>query len=140
MKILIAVDGSVVTRRMLDYLATHDEWLGAAHRYTVIHVMPPVPGPAASALGRDTLKGYYADGSEAVFKPIRSFLAKCGIEASYVAKVGHAAELIAKLADSKDFDLVVMGSHGHGAIGNLILGSVATKVLAGCSKPVLLIR
>lgn len=34
MKILIAVDGSDYTKRMLACIAAHDEWLGAAHRYT----------------------------------------------------------------------------------------------------------
>jgi nucleotide-binding universal stress UspA family protein len=33
-----------------------------------------------------------------------------------------------------------MGSHGHGTLGNLILGSVATKVLANCEVPVLIVR
>ncbi len=37
-------------------------------------------------------------------------------------------------------DLVVMGSRGHGDVVNLVLGSVATKVLAKCTVPVLLIR
>ena len=33
-----------------------------------------------------------------------------------------------------------MGSHGHGTLANLVLGSVATKVMALCSTPVLLVR
>jgi nucleotide-binding universal stress UspA family protein len=33
-----------------------------------------------------------------------------------------------------------MGSRGHSDFANLVLGSVATKVLAKCSVPVLLIR
>jgi nucleotide-binding universal stress UspA family protein len=33
-----------------------------------------------------------------------------------------------------------MGSHGAGALKNLVLGSVATKVLAQCTVPVLLVR
>jgi nucleotide-binding universal stress UspA family protein len=33
-----------------------------------------------------------------------------------------------------------MGSHGHSALGNLVLGSVVTAVLALCKVPVLLIR
>jgi len=36
--------------------------------------------------------------------------------------------------------LVVMGSHGHGSFGNLIMGSVATQVLANCKVPLLLVR
>lgn len=133
MKILIAADGSPFTKRMLAYLAAHDEWLGAGRH-------EPVPARAASVIDRDTLKSYYADTSEAVFKPIRAFFKKQGIEASFVSKVGHAPEVISKMADSGDFDLLLMGSHGHGTLGNLVMGSVATKVLAACKTPVLLIR
>jgi nucleotide-binding universal stress UspA family protein len=34
----------------------------------------------------------------------------------------------------------MMGSHGHGLLSGLVLGSVATKVLAGCKVPLLLVR
>jgi nucleotide-binding universal stress UspA family protein len=33
-----------------------------------------------------------------------------------------------------------MGTHGHGALGRLVMGSVSSQVLAGCTIPVLLIR
>jgi nucleotide-binding universal stress UspA family protein len=36
--------------------------------------------------------------------------------------------------------MVVMGSHGHGALGALLMGSAAQRVLAKCSVPVLLVR
>jgi len=36
--------------------------------------------------------------------------------------------------------LVLMGSHGHGEFANVVLGSVATQVLAACRTPVLLVR
>jgi nucleotide-binding universal stress UspA family protein len=140
MKILIAADGSTYTKRMLAYLAAHDEWLGAQHAYTVLTVSPPVPPRAAAVLDRDLLKGYYADENERVFKPIRSFFKKQGITAEYLAKVGHAAETIAKTAEAGNFDLLVMGSHGNGTLGSLVMGSVTTKVLAQCKTPVLLIR
>jgi nucleotide-binding universal stress UspA family protein len=44
------------------------------------------------------------------------------------------------VATSGKFDLVLMGSRGHSRLMNLVLGSVATQVLAGCGVPVLLIR
>jgi nucleotide-binding universal stress UspA family protein len=50
------------------------------------------------------------------------------------------ADTIAGAADKGKFDLLMMGSHGHGTLTNLVMGSVATKVLANCSTPVLLIR
>ena len=54
--------------------------------------------------------------------------------------MGPAGELIAKAPTEGNFELVLMGSHGHGALGNLVLGSVATQVLAHCKVPVLLVR
>ena len=51
-----------------------------------------------------------------------------------------AGAAIAKQADDGGFDLVVMGSHGHSAVVNLVMGSVVTQVLAHCKVPVLLVR
>jgi nucleotide-binding universal stress UspA family protein len=140
MKILIAVDGSPTTKRALAYLAAHDEWLGAHHRYTLLHVTPAVPPRAAAVIDKATLADYYAEEAEKVFKPLRGFFVKQSLNAEYVAKVGHAAEVIAAVAKKGDYDLLMMGSHGHGALGNLVLGSVSTKVLAHSELPVLLIR
>ncbi|MSQ50362.1 MAG: universal stress protein [Betaproteobacteria bacterium] len=36
--------------------------------------------------------------------------------------------------------MLVMGSHGRGVLRNLVLGSVATRVFAACTVPVLVIR
>ena len=140
MKILLAVDGSPYTKRMLAYLAAHDEWMGAHHQYTIMTVALPVPPRAASVLDKQLLKDHYADTQEKVFKPIRTFFGKQKMNAEFVGKVGHPAELIAEAATKGEFDLLVMGSHGHTNLGNLVSGSVATKVMAGCKTPVLLIR
>lgn len=140
MKILIAVDGSVYTRRMLAFLAAHEELLGTRHEYSVIHGVLAVPPRAAAFAGATMVREFYEADAEDVFRPIRAFFAQQGIEAKFVHTVGHVAESIARLADDGKFDMVVMGSRGHGEIVNLVLGSVATKVLAKCSVPVLLIR
>lgn len=140
MKILLAVDGSPFTKRMLAYLTAHDEFPGRAHAYTVLTVVPPVPQRAAAVLEKAMLDTYYADEAERVFKPMRPFLSKQGLEASFQYKVGPVADTIAGVATKGKFDLLVMGSHGHGTLVNLVLGSVASKVLAHCSVPVLLVR
>ena len=140
MKILVAVDGSKYTRRMLAYLAAHDEWLGSQHQYTVFNGVLAVPHRAAAFADPQVVKGYYDAEAQAVLKPIRAFFQKQGLDASFVHKVGHPAEMIARKADAGRFDLLVMGSHGHGLLANLVLGSVVTKVLANCATPVLLVR
>ena len=90
MKILAAVDGSPFTKRMLAYLAAHDEWLGAQHEYTLFTAVPAVPPRAAAVLDKEVLKSHYEDEAEKVFKPMRTFFTKQGIKASFVAKVGIA--------------------------------------------------
>ncbi|MEP7300068.1 MAG: universal stress protein [Caldimonas sp.] len=140
MKILVAADGSEYTKRMLAYIAAHDEWLGARHEYTVVHSVLAVPHRAASFVSADVVTGFYDDDAETVFRPIRAFLVQQGIQATYVRTIGPAGESIAKLADEGRFDLLMMGARGHGDLVNLILGSVATRVIASCKVPVLLVR
>jgi nucleotide-binding universal stress UspA family protein len=140
MKILVAADGSSHTKRMLAYLAAHEEWLGPAHHYTVLYCSPPLPPRAAAYCDREALRAFYAKESEKVFKPIRSFFARHDMKASFTEKVGQPAEAIAAFAEKGRFDLLAMGSHGHGPLGNVVMGSVVTKVLAHCKTPLLIIR
>ena len=140
MKILGAADGSAYTKRMLAYLAVHDAWLGSAYQYTVVHCAPALPARAKAYFDRETLRAYSTELHEKVFKPIRSFYKRHGVDAVFAGKTGYAAEVIATLAEKGKFDLIVMGSRGHGTLGNLVMGSVATKVLAGCDTPVLIVR
>ncbi|MBX3608949.1 MAG: universal stress protein [Hydrogenophaga sp.] len=140
MKILLAVDGSTYTKKMLGYLAAHDELFGTRHQYTTITVQAPLPPRARAAVGADIANGYYEDESNKVTAPVTKFLQRHGIEPKVIHKVGAPGEIIAKAANAGKFDLVIMGSHGHGALGNLVLGSVTTKVLAHAKSPLLIVR
>lgn len=140
MKILLAIDGSEYTKKMLAYLATHDELFGTANQFTLLTVNPQLPPRARSAVGKELVDAYHRDEAEKVLAPVTKFLLRHGIDAKTLAKVGHAGETISKTADSGKYDLLVMGSHGHGTLGNLVMGSVATQVLANSKVPVLLVR
>ncbi|MFY3384212.1 universal stress protein [Paracidovorax sp. MALMAid1276] len=140
MNILLAVDGSAYTKKMLAYLATHAELLGDNHEYTVLTIQAPLPARARSALGKEAVDSYHADEAEKVLAPVCKFLARHGVQAKRAMKVGHVGESIAKVADSGKFDLLVMGSHGHGALATLVMGSVTTQVLAHSKVPVLIVR
>ncbi|MEO6319357.1 MAG: universal stress protein [Polaromonas sp.] len=140
MKILLAVDGSSYTKKMLAYLTTHDEFFSANNEYSVLTVQPALPPHARAAVGKEVVDSYYADETEKVMAPVATFLTHHGINARSDWKVGPIGETIAKFADEGKFDLLIMGSHGHGALGNLIMGSVATQVLAHSKVPVLLVR
>ena len=64
MKILVAVDGSPFTKRMLAYLTAHDEFPGQGHQYTVLHTVAPVPARAAAVIDKPTLDAFYKDGAD----------------------------------------------------------------------------
>lgn len=140
MKILIAADGSHCTKRMLAFVAAHDDWLGPQHRYTVLHCVPAIPHRAAAFVTKDQVLAFYEEDAEAVFKPIRSFFRMHSIAVTFVHRIGPAGANIAKLAEKDKFDLVLLGTHGHGAVGGLVMGSVATKVVSLCKTPLLLVR
>lgn len=140
MNILLAVDGSAYTKKMLAYLATHEDLLGASHSYTVLTVQSPLPTRARAALGKEVVDSYHAEEADKIMAPVVKYLGRHGVEAKRMYKVGPVGETIAKVADTGKFDLLVMGSHGHGALATLVVGSVTTQVLAHCKVPLLIVR
>ena len=65
-----------------------------------------------------------------------------GVETTFELVTGvsrHAADMIADVARETGADLVVVGSHGHTAVGSLLLGSVTQKLLHVAPCPVLAI-
>ena len=140
MKILLAVDGSQYTKKMLAYLTTHVEMFSGDIEFTALTVQGPLPPRARAAVGKEVVDAYYAEEATKVLEPVIKFLTRHNLNVKSASKVGHAGETIAKTADSGKFDLIVMGSRGHGALGALVMGSVATRVLAHCQTPVLLVR
>lgn len=125
---------------MLPYLVTHAELFNASNSFTVFTAQPILPPMARHAVGKEVVEQYHQDASEKIIKPITKFLLRHGIDAKSSWKVGHAAETLVKFAQSGKFDLLVMGSHGHGSFVNLVMGSVATQVLSLSKIPVLLVR
>lgn len=140
MNILIPVDGSKTTKHMLAYLTTHEGLLGQKPELTVFHVQIPLYIYAAEALDAETLKTYHHEQAQAVLNPVCKFLDRHNISYKAQWKTGTPAYEILRAADKTKADLIVMGSHGHGAIGSLLLGSVTQKVLAAAKVPVLVIR
>lgn len=140
MKILLPIDGSTYTKRMLGYVAAHDEMFGAGHEYVFVTVVAPIPSHVTQYVSHDAVENFHREQAEKVLEPVRAFAQKHGWNARLLHLTGHAAEAIAAQADQEQSDLIVMGSHGHTALGGLLLGSVATGVLARSKVPVLIVR
>ena len=54
--------------------------------------------------------------------------------------VGRPVAAIVEAAKMRKADLIVMGTHGRGALAHLVLGSVAERVLRTAQCPVLTVR
>lgn len=140
MKILLAADGSECTRRAVKYLVTHLKTFGERPEVCLLHVQPPIPGRAAAAVGSAMLRRYYGEEHRRALAPVARALKAKGVRHSLVGLVGDPGTTVGDYAARGRFDLVVMGSHGRGALGGLVLGSVVRKVLAGCKVPALIVR
>lgn len=139
MKILIAADGSEYTKKALAWLVTHEE-LATAAEITVINVQPPMPPRVKTLVGAPTIADYYKDESAQVLAPIGQFLDRHKIAFRTVTAIGHAADEILRTAEDAKADVIVMGTHGHGFLGRVVLGSVAQNVVQGATVPVLLVK
>ena len=140
MKILLAVDGSDYTRKMLEYVCAHQELFDASHEFVLFNAPAALPPHAKASVGSATAEDYYRDEAQKVLESAAAALKARGITARPEWRAGPAGETIGRFAEHGGFDLLIMGSHGHGTFARLVMGSVSSEVLAQCRTPVLLIR
>jgi nucleotide-binding universal stress UspA family protein len=140
MKILVPVDGSKYSRAAIDFIASRTTLIGASPEVLLLNVQLPVPVRAARLIGKEEVRRYYQDESKKALRGAVAALKRAGLAARADYVVGHPAEEIARRADKAAVDLIVMGSHGHGALASLLFGSVTREVMARSKRPLLLLR
>ena len=87
----------------------------------------------------EELRGKLKDQAEEVLAGAAEKLSRSGIDYETRPISGAPGTMLSNLAKSKEFDLIVMGSHGHSDIAGLFLGSVTHKVLNTIYCPVLVV-
>jgi nucleotide-binding universal stress UspA family protein len=140
MRILFAADGSRFTKKALAFLVANDFLNDSSCEIQVLHVQTPLPPRVKSFAGRDVVNKYQLDESEKVLEPIRKFLARHDAKFTTKWTVGHAGDEIIAQANRFKANMIVMGTHGYGSLGRIIMGSVAQKVVAQSDRPVLLVQ
>lgn len=143
-RLLICTDGSRVARRAVRDGIALAAALGASA--VVLLVTPPFEPPAgyeSSPLARQIEDHQRASlrMAERTLGAAARVAAQFGVRCRTL-HVGRypPAQTIVDTADAQRCDLIVMGSHGHGALGQLFLGSVVTRVASTCTVPVLVVR
>ena len=141
MKLLIAIDGSETALRALHYVVDHPDFFGDNAELLLVFVHLPVPSSRVKAIvGNDVIEQYYEDESEEALGPTRALLAGKAHRVTERLIIGQPAAEIIATAQGKGCDLIVMGTQGRSAFGNLIMGSVAMRVIANSTVPVLSIK
>lgn len=141
MKILLAQDGSDVSLRAAAKLIEHLRWFAEPAHIHLLFVHPPIPIEFATRhVSRTTLDAYYREEGEQVLRGARALIDAAGIACTPHIHVGAVAETIVKQAGQLGCELICMGTHGRGVLGNALMGSVATKALHLSTLPVMLVK
>ena len=139
-KILLPVDGSEGS----SHAARHVGGIAAMVPDLQVHLVNVQP-PGDDWMVRRMLKAEELDKmekewGESAIAPARTILAAAGLTATEHIVQGEVAETIARLARELGCDQIIMGSSGRSALGGLLLGSVAVKVLHLADRPVTLVK
>ncbi len=153
LRVGIAVDGSSYGDAAADFLIKHPELLGTEVSIDVLHVVPDfatLMGEQA-ALGctgaqtivdedgqLDLLNRQRTHFERAVY-PIVERLEKMGVTANAIRLDGVPHKALAHYA-KHNLDLLILGSHGHGRLESVVLGSTAMQVAAAAPTPLLVIQ
>jgi nucleotide-binding universal stress UspA family protein len=139
MKVLVPMDDSDCALRAVEHLlATRGEY--KALRVHLLNVQPPLRGDVSMFFDEARIQAYHREEGDKALARARALLAQAGLAFREHIKVGEPAEVIARMAEDRGCDLIVMGTHGRGTIAGLLIGSVATKVLHLAKAPVLLVK
>ena len=141
MRILVATDGSENSLSAVKYAAKLSASMGSSEKITLVSVHDDTALRHASQyVGKPEVDDYLRDKSEKELLPAINALDSAGIKHEQAIVVGHVSEEIVKLADAGNYDMIVMGSKGRSGIADLLIGSVAQRVLSDAKQPVLLVK
>jgi nucleotide-binding universal stress UspA family protein len=135
--ILVPIDFSPISETVVDIAKTLAQCFSA--RLWLIHVASPDPDFVGYDAGPQSVRDQLAEHLREEHQRLQATAAElreAGIETTALLVQGATAEKILAEAEHHAADLIVMGSHGHGAIHRALMGSVSERVLRKAACPV----
>ena len=139
-KILVAVDGSDISMRAVRFVIALNRKLTKPARVTLMAVDPPPFPGVETRIGTKATRQMHEETLESMLKDARRSLSRAKLELNERAEIGEIADTILNVAKKERVDLIVLGSHGRGAVKGILLGSVSSKVIAQTEIPVTIVR
>ncbi len=142
LKVLLPVDGSETATRATQELIKTLGWYKEQPKIDLLAVHLPVHRfPNMSVVISDEMiKRYYDDECEDMLAASKRALDAAGVKYTVYKLVGTIAESIIEQAKESGSDMIYMGTRGMTALSNMVLGSVAARVLHLAHMPVVLIH
>lgn len=140
--ILVPVDLSAVSTQVLRIACELAEPLGG--RVVVLHVVQPPPVIMSDAYAFDAgqMASLLATAEKVSARKLAAFARACEKRVGQVESVqrtGQPVPVILDRAAALKADYIVLGSHGHGAVYDLLMGSTTQGVLRKSRCPVLVV-
>jgi nucleotide-binding universal stress UspA family protein len=140
-KLLVPFDGSNTAMHALEYAIKLAKEHGPMELVIVYaHEPPLIYGEIAVYLPEDKAEELQLKHSEDVLRPAIEKAERAGVPFATEVLIGDIPESIVSCAEAFACDGIVMGTRGMSAIGNLVMGSVATKVVHLTKLPVTLVK
>ena len=143
LKILLAVDGSEsalrATRKLIETAALYKE-RPEVELVTVHRSLPPAGGFADVVVSQELIERYYGEEGGRALAPSGQLLAAAGVKYAPHILIGDIAPTIVEHGRNSGCHMIYMGTRGMTAISNLVVGSIATRVLHLTRIPVVLIH
>lgn len=143
LKILLAVDGSESAARATQKLIETAGWFKEPLEVELVTVHLPLPqvgGFAGAVVSHDMVEKYYSEEGGKALAPARKLLEAAGIRHVPHILIGEIAQTLVGQVEKTGCKMLFMGTRGMSAMSNLMVGSVATKVLHLCTVPVVLVH
>jgi nucleotide-binding universal stress UspA family protein len=137
-KILLPFDGSVHSINATKYALKLAKLFGAHVTILNCYEWRSNISEIPESLVED-LKANNKKDAEELLKKAAGIFENQGVNYKLETIIGSPGYVLANLAKSKEYDLIIMGSHGHSDIAGLFLGSVTHKVLNTIYCPVLVV-
>ena len=138
-KVLIPVDGSENSNRAIEHVIKLNRDGGALDLH-LLYIDPALSGDISMFIDKDVIAQHHREQGEKALKSARALLDRAGCRYAAHIAVGDIAETAADYVREKNIDEIIMGTRGMSSVGNLLLGSVATKVIHLVSVPVTLVK
>ncbi len=140
-KLLIAIDGSNNALDALRYAAklAQDNGPLELHLITVLPE-PVIYGEIEVYVSRQEMEKMQREHGAELLAPATAILKAAGLPHTTEVVIGDIAPTISRRANELRCDGIVMGTRGMGAMGNMVMGSVATKVVHLTALPVTLVK